>query len=803
MNKKNLHLIGNAHIDPVWLWQWQEGFHEVKASFRSALDRMNEFDDFVFCASSAAFYEWIEQSDPDMFFEIQQRVAEGRWGIVGGWWIEPDCNIPSGESFVRHSLYGQRYFKEKFGVSAKTGFNIDSFGHAGTIPQILQQAGIDYYTFLRPGPHEMDLPSRVFTWQSQDGSQVTAFEIPYAYNVSGNAIEKYLKERSDEIPAELPAWMAFTGVGNHGGGPTIESINKIHEMNASKEFDYQLLYSTPEAFFEELEKSNIELPLVDTELQHHASGCYSVHSGIKQWNRQAENALIAAEKWATLTNAALDTTILDGFKHAWKQLLFNQFHDIMAGTSLEEAYEDARSQIGETIGIAERNLNLAIQAFAWNIKLPLQPEAFPIVVFNPLTWPVTETVELEIGVRGENLLLVDEKDHPIAHQMVRSHATTWRQRISFNAELPALGYRTYRLVKMDEEATLPLLQSPLKVSDTVLENDFIRLTIDPETGTVASLYNKSSHHEFISKGATPIVLNDPGDTWAHGVFEWHDAIGKFKAVQVELIENGPVKGTIRVVSNYNTSTVVQDFTLAANSEQVDVAVQVSWQEQLKMLKLQFPTKIENGQVTAENAYGHCVRQPNGVEEPMQRWVDLSNHSFGLSLLNDAKYSYDVKDNIISLTVLRSPVYAHHVPIELEENGIYHYIDQGWQRFNYSIVPHQGTWKKAGVVQKSEQLNQSAIAILATFHHDGELPQTDTFIHVDSSNILVTVLKEAEDGNGIIVRAVETLGKQASATIKLPLWNCTITDEFKPMEIKTYLIPNDERLPVRSVNVLEL
>lgn len=211
-------MIGNAHIDPVWLWQWQEGFHEVKASFRSALDRMNEYPDFTFVASSAAFYQWVEESDLAMFTEIQQRVKEGRWGIVGGWWVEPDCNIPAGESFVRHGLYAQRYFKEKFGVIARTGFNVDSFGHAGTLPQILKKSGIDYYVFLRPMPHERGLPSRLFWWQSDDGSRVLSFRIPFEYLSWGKDVEIHARRCAEEMKEPIDEFMCFYGVGNHGGG---------------------------------------------------------------------------------------------------------------------------------------------------------------------------------------------------------------------------------------------------------------------------------------------------------------------------------------------------------------------------------------------------------------------------------------------------------------------------------------------------------------------------------------------------------------------------------------------------------
>ncbi|MCC6801239.1 MAG: alpha-mannosidase, partial [Anaerolineae bacterium] len=286
MKQKKLHMIGNAHIDPVWLWQWQEGFHEVKATFRSALDRMKEYDDFKFVASSAVFYSWVENSDPAMFAEIQQRVAEGRWQVVGGWWIEPDCNIPSGEAFVRHGLYGQRYFQQKFGTTARVGFNVDSFGHAGTLPQILKKSGISYYNFLRPMPHEKGMPSRLFWWEADDGSRVLTYRIPFEYLSWGKEISEHIARCTHEIKAPYDEGMCFYGVGNHGGGPTKANLDSIHNLNGRDALP-ELLLSTPEAFFDSVAGKDLPIPVVHSDLQNHAVGCYAAHSGIKQWNRKA------------------------------------------------------------------------------------------------------------------------------------------------------------------------------------------------------------------------------------------------------------------------------------------------------------------------------------------------------------------------------------------------------------------------------------------------------------------------------------------------------------------------------------
>jgi alpha-mannosidase len=325
MKTKKLHMIGNAHIDPVWLWPWQEGFHEVKATFHAALERMKEYDDFFFVASSAAFYEWVEQSDPFLFAQIQQQVKEGRWGIVGGWWVEPDCNIPAGESFVRHSLYGQRYFSEKFGVTAVTGFNVDSFGHSGVLPQILKKSGIDYYVFLRPGPHEKKLPSRLFWWQSADGARLMAFQIPYNYESWGKELDTQVRRSLGEMPEAIDEFMCFYGVGDHGGGPTIANLDSIHRLDAAADFPAQAVCSRPETFFQSVVAKGWSLPTVSGELQHHASGCYAAHSGVKRWNRLAENRLMAAEKWSIAAQWNNAQPYPQDFGRAWKSVLFNQF----------------------------------------------------------------------------------------------------------------------------------------------------------------------------------------------------------------------------------------------------------------------------------------------------------------------------------------------------------------------------------------------------------------------------------------------------------------------------------------------
>jgi alpha-mannosidase len=810
MKQKKLYMIGNAHLDPVWLWQWQEGFQETKATFRSALDRMKEYDDFIFTSSSAANYEWVENNDPKMFEEIKERVREGRWQIVGGWWIQPDCNIPGGESFVRQGLYGQRYFKEKLGVTAQVGYNVDSFGHHGMLPQILLKSGMPYYIFMRPMPNEKGLPGRLFHWESDDGSRVLTYRIPFEYCTWGKDLEKHVRRCMEELKDPFGNLMVFYGVGNHGGGPTKENINSIKRMNALPEFPTMEM-AAPNEFFADMEALDLPIPVVHDDLQHHASGCYAVHSGIKHWNRQAENTLIAAEKWSSLAELVTGQKYPEDYHRAWKNVLFNQFHDILAGTSLEAAYADARNMHGEAMTIAERGLNYAIQSFSWHIGIEQEEGMKPIVIFNPHSWESRVNVELEIGGMKETTIVVDETGKQIPFQLVQSQATSGgRFRLSFIAQLPAMGYRVYKALTAALEPRLAV--QPIKANDYALENDRFRLEFDPKTGFISSLFDKKVQSDvFRGPAARPVVVEDKSDTWSHNVFHFNNKIGDFIATSVQRVEHGPVKSVIRVKSEYGKSTIVQDFAMYKELDYIDVKVTVDWRETFKMLKLVFPINLVFTKQTYEIPYGFKEREHNGEEEPGQSWVDYGGilrdvgeyggTSYGVSLMNDAKYSYSIMNKELAMTVLRSPIYAHHDPLVPDPHGHYSFIDQGIQTFHYRLLPHQGSWEQAGTVNRALELNQRPTSIIESYH-EGELPQKDSYLSVDQDNIIVSVVKKAEEGNDLIIRAYETTRETTKAVIRLPRMNREIVAQFGPCEIKTFRVPADPARPVTETDLIE-
>lgn len=805
MKRQTLHMIGNGHIDPVWLWQWHEGYHEVKATFRSALDRLGEYDDFVFVSSSAQFYAWVEQSDPAMFGEIKARVAEGRWRVVGGWWIQPDCNIPGGESFVRQALYGQRYFREKFGVMATTGYNVDSFGHHGMLPQILRKAGLRRYVFLRPMPHEKGLPGRLFWWQSDDGSRVLAFRIPFEYCTWGKDLEQHIRRCAGELKTPFDELMCFYGVGNHGGGPTRENIESIRRLNDDPDFP-RLVFSDPDTFFETIEARDLPIPVVHDELQHHASGCYAAHSGVKRWNRLAENRLIAAEKFAAIAARALDRPYPHAeLARAWKTVLFNQFHDTLAGTSLEAAYDDARDQFGEALAIADRVQNEAVQALLWAIDLPYQEGVKPLAVFNPHAWRSRTNVAFQVRGLPPAFALLDDEDRTVPVQDVQSQATSGGQRrLTFTANLPPLGYRTYRIVPVEEA---PAPEASLSATEHTLENRFFRLALDPGTGQIASLFDKRHGVEvFAGPAARAVVIDDPSDTWSHNVFRFQDEIAEFGAARVRLVESGPVLATVRATSRYGDSTLTQDFTLYDDLPQIDVRVTVDWREQHKLLKLRFTVNQIFMRAVYEIPYGHIEREATGDEEPGQSWLDLSGtvretgETYGLSLLNDGKYSFDVNVRDIGLTVLRSPIYAHHIPTQPQPDRDYSYIDQGMQTFTYSLLPHAGSWETAGTVRRAAELNQRPVVLLGTFHA-GPLPLSRAHVEASPDTILIGAVKQAEDNDDLIMRCVETSRVATDAEIRVG--DRVIAARFGPCEIKTLRVPRDAAQPALETDLLEL
>ena len=774
---KNLYLVGNSHIDPVWLWRWQDGYSEVLATYRSALDRMKEFPDYKFTSACAVYYEWVEKTDPEMFEEIRERVREGRWNIVGGWYLQPDCNMPAGESFARHALVSQRYFKEKFGVSARSGYNVDSFGHNASLPKILRAGGMSRYVFMRPDEREHPLGFDNFIWRSDDGSEVIASRIFY-YALTDRDLPR-IHETADTIERDGVERMSFFGVGNHGGGPSAKMLSAIVE-NMRENYTF----ASVDDFFDN--NKNTDLPIVDTELQHHARGCYSTMCEVKELNRRCEENLLAAERLCLLANR------LVGYRYpqkklnkVWKNLLFNQFHDILAGCSIESAYTDASYLYGETMSITEQAINGALQAICRKIDTGAGSETgykllgmehflvweheklgMPIVVFNQHTFPVKDTVTVRVSAKR----VTDDEGNEIPFQNVRGEHLNGGDIyvVTFPVEIPAFGYRVYRVFPLTPaEKEFPQLIA----TEHSLENDLLRVEFDPASGEICRITDKKSGRIIAEGGMSTVVTDETAcDTWAHGYDDLGEVCGSFGNPQFKVVEQGTVCATLCVTTSYNDSTLTRYYTLKAGSDEVSVRCEVDFRECHKALKFTFPAKDS---VTCEIPYGTVTRELCKGEEPFGKWFT----SNGLCVANTNKYGYDSTADTVRMTIQRGAIYADHYG-QPYRDGHCHFMDRGPQYFSYTLFAYTTA---ADAHRRAAVLQAPLRAVNDTFHH-GPLAERYEGVSGCADNVIVTAIKQAEDGEGTVIRYLETEGKSGEST--LHLLDKTINAPTAPYAIKT-------------------
>ena len=813
-----IHLIGQAHLDPIWLWRWQEGCGEVLQTFRSALDRLNEYPDFVFTCSSAAYYKWVEEIAPDMFEEIQQRVKEGRWVPVNGWWIQPDCNMPSGESFARQALYSQLYYHEKFGKICRTAYNVDSFGHSGNLPQLIKKSGMTAYIMMRPGHHEnADVPD-VFMWKGPDDTAIPTFKIPDPAGYAPGNIEGFEKAREiaeEIINREHHGMMMFYGVGNHGGGPT-RGVIEHAQTEMKQEGFHEMLFSDPDSFFESLCIEKVDLPVWTDDLQHHASGCYSATSMVKKWNRTLENSLYGSEAFATVAAKLAgmkDKT--DNFKEAWQDVCFNQFHDILCGCSIMEAYDDVNASMGHALTISDRIQNEAflrisrmIDTWVDGVSEPVcevrnQSHGDfprPIVVFNPLSFDVKAPVRTYHPSRT----VVDSEGKAVVFSNVRSSRSNDSHLDTvFLADVPALGYAVYWLKEDDKVADH--IDSDVKATEYTMENKYLSVSFDKETGFITSLLNKETGFNYASANkpiAVPTVIHDEDtDTWAHKVFMFHNIEGIMKLEKIELVEDSNARSIIRTTHTYKNSFLTQEFILGSEQKTLRVKCKSIWQEKFTLLKMSFPVNGTDLINTYEIPGAFIKRPTNGEEEPAGKWGAITftdGERRTLAVLNDSKYSYDCPENDFRLTAIRNVIFADHYSSRPAAN--FNFTDEGLQRFEYGIFTCNGEAEKSRVEDEAVMFNIRPVAIPESFHK-GTLPQKKSFVSSSTDSVIMTAFKFCEDGSGdLVMRFVETRGEAVKAEITCELFGADIKADFGKNEIKTFRVFQNGT--VKETNFLE-
>lgn len=792
-HRKVLHIIGHSHIDAAWLWPWREGSDTVLTTFRSALNRMTETPGFCYTHSSSAHYRWVESADPAMLDEIRGRIREGRWEVAGAWPVEPDCNIPAAESFVRHSLYGKRYCRRALGVDVKIGFNPDSFGHAAGLPTILKHAGYGYYAFMRPQEHEMKLPL-LFWWEGPDGSRVLVSRIWRNYDADADMI------RQAADGAFAPGFdhgVFYLGVGDHGGAVTKEQIRQVVEMQNDSTLP-ELRFSTLRAFFAAVEQSSAfaSLPVVKTELQHHSRGCYSANGDEKYLNRRAERSLIESETILLMASRAIGRSYpAEPFAESWWKVLFCQFHDMMAGTSLYSDYQDVRDSVGYACEAAQTAKVSALEAMAKHVDTSGVPEG-AVFLLNPLPWKRMALLECyaEHDPSGNSpvthLSARDGSKVPIQWRPSAS-MTNFFPRLSAWIELPACGYKVFELSHGEPPAPASY------------RNFF---TISDSSLGITSL-KAPDGAELLAKPIGLVAIRDASDTWAHGIDSFRDEIGRPTFVSATVIEDGPVTRVTRQRARWQDSEIVLDIAQFADLDFVELRFVIDWREREQILKLEVPTALVGPRIFAKVPGAVIERAVNGNEEPYQDWGavqgSIGGEDYTVAILNRQTYSYDCLDGLFRTILIRSAPYARHNPNKVPQNDNNAWQDQGRQERTFWIKCARGRCAGLGLDRLAEELQTPAEYVLDSAHK-GTASWEQSWLEIEPASVWVLAVKQAENSpEETILRIQERSGAATQARVRSSLLGIDQEIALAPRELKTLAVRRGAPAQVREVSLLEI
>jgi len=680
-----LHLVANSHIDPVWLWDKYEGIDEVLNTFRSACDRLDEYAGLSFTGSSLQFYEWVREYDPGLFERIQTRVAEGRWEVVGSWWVEPDSNLPTAASFRQHAQISRQFARAHFpGIKTEVAYLPDSFGHPATLPKMLNETGFRYFVFCRPGQHEKpDLPANLFWWEYA-GHRVLAYRVKHHYlqpQPDGQEREDELRRRLADPEFEAAGAHAFFfGMGDHGGGPTIREIDfycrYMKERPAA-----EIVFSTCQRFFEEAALQP-DIPSYAGDLHMHAVGCYSVMRDLKAGVRSAEHGLDLAGR--ALAMAGEDAGQLTPL---WKRTLFNQFHDILPGSCSPAAADMARADLGGVDEAWRTTTYEALKRLA--AAKPVQAAEGEFRVFNTLPFEVRMPLRIEsFQYYREGAAFLDDEGREITIQEVLPSVRCSNRRWEFVDTLPAQGFRSYHFDR-EQEPAQERAQSASFAPGEGLQT--AHLCVDGSgmrTATGAALLAPLRF----------LVLEDTSDTWGHGRRRYDEVIGAFE-LERAAVARGPVVERLYERWYYCRSTVEVVYSAYAELDMVYVDVVVNWAEDRKILKLELtPAACAGDTFDMEGAGGGITRARNGEEMPLHHWVQMRGSERTFTVLQDGAFACDCEAQRLRVNLVRSNLYGFHDPVKLVEADPQHLTDQGLHQFRLGL--HFGEWTEA---QKQQQV----------------------------------------------------------------------------------------------------
>ena len=789
--------MGHAHIDVAWKWPLAESVRKCGRTFANVLEMMDRYPEFTFVQSQPQLYAYAKERYPELYRGIRKRIKEGRWIAEGCMWVESDCNIPSGESLVRQVLFGTRFFKKEFGCEVETLWLPDVFGYSGALPQILKRSGIDYFFTTKIALNQFTaFPYHSFFWEGIDGSRVLSHFMP-AEEYSSQ-VEPWLIRTGENVYAEKDRssiQILPYGHGDGGGGPAREQVERLFRYKDLEGMP-KVKSMTPKALFEQLEAESAQFPtwVGELYLENHR-GTYTTQCETKKNNRRAEVLLRDAELLSSLALAAGGRYRQKELNAAWKLVLLNQFHDIIPGSSIDEVYDEADGQYAEVFATGQRVLDEAWAHLAKRVDT--RGKGKPVLVFNSLGWDRRGAVAVEPKglLKGRSYVAVGSAGEASPVQICADG------KARFVAGLPAVGHHVFHIQSGTCDA--PLVQA----SDKGMENDCVRIRFDKQ-GRLRSVYDKRARREVLAPRETGnryVLFEDKmatcGTSWDIDIYFKdkpleHDGT----LLSAEVVEQGPVRAVVRFTRKMSRSTISQDVILTAGSARVDFGTTVDWgDEKDVMLKVAFPVDIRAAKARYEIQHGSLERPTHNnlpadfaqFEVPAQRWADLSEGNYGVALLNDCKYGYDIKGNLMRLTLLRAP----------KDPGLHADVNKT-HTFTYALLPHEGDFT-GGVVQAGCELNTPALARQVAASA-GALAPNAGWMALSAGNIVIDAVKKAEDDRSLIVRMYEAHGWRGCYAFETELSVKAVIEtdlmereekkiafrrgkaaiEFRPFEVKT-------------------
>ncbi len=800
MKKPCVHLICNAHLDPVWQWQWEEGCAEALSTFSSAVEILNEHEDFIFNHNEAVLYEWVMEHDPSLFKRIRELVKKGKWAVSGGWYLQPDVNLISTESIIRQIMEGRTFFKKYFHSFPEVAYNFDSFGHSEGLPQILRKSGYKMYIHMRPQEDQLKLPSSLYRWQGCDGTEIAALRIPVGlYHTEYHDIKERLRQGTELALKKRQDIPVFWGIGDHGGGATREDLKQIRDF-IKKEDRVDFRHSTPDLYYRAVKSSLKDAPVFKGGLQRVFTGCYTSLSRVKRKAIESAGLLHQTES----INAA--AWWLEGvpypeerIKEAWRNHLFNDFHDILPGSCTEPAERDALDLYGKAMDSARRlrmktvtalnkphknSPSLPITVLNTNPSLTEVPVEGEFMISHRPKWEGNWYTELS-SLSGEKIICQEEQPEAMLP------FNGWRRKISFFNHLPGMGISRFQLKVKKGKAKRGEFKSALDYE------------INPRSGLIEKLCGP--RNELILSGSLmqPLVIKDSGDSWGTGIKRYREKEGVFELIpeSLRVVEKGPVRMIHESEWKYDKSFIKMRTFSYSQWPVLEYRLRILWNHKHRRLKLSIPTNFKKGPVLCEIPGGLTRRPADGGEYVHRRWLFVRGRINGkpasVGIVNSGQHGFDFKDGEIRLSVLRSAAYCHEREFDLKSHPSHKCMDMGEHFVRLLVVPGEPESILRKLPALADWLSSPPFALshLPAGHID--IPD---LLSLSPENVRLLACKRSEDGEALVIRIQEAAGISTKTVVHVKKPDMTYRDSLGPLEIKTLYFKKDGS--VFETNLLE-